>query len=108
HVAYVAKTRALIDGTSLESASLESIVLAGYEQDKPSLFKASAQAWNHSFYWSSMSPVGGGEAKGAVAERIEASFGNQSAFREEFVATAAGHFGSGWVWLVLEGERLKI
>lgn len=108
HVAYVDKTRKLIDGTPLESASLESIVLAGHEQDKPSLFKASAQAWNHSFYWSSMSPVGGGEAKGTIAEQIESSFGSQSAFREQFVATAAGHFGSGWVWLVLDGERLKI
>lgn len=108
HVAYVDKTRNLIESTPLESASLESIVQAGHELDKPSLFNAAAQAWNHSFYWSSMAPAGGGDAKGPIAELIEASFGSQSAFREQFVATAGGHFGSGWVWLVLDGERLKI
>lgn len=108
HVAYVDKTRKLIESTPLESASLEAIVQASHEQDKPSLFNAAAQAWNHAFYWSSMDPAGGREAKGPIAELIEASFGSQSDFRQQFVATAGDHFGSGWVWLVLDGERLKI
>jgi Fe-Mn family superoxide dismutase len=108
HAAYVDKTRKLIESTPLESTSLESIVLAGRKQDSPSLFNAAAQAWNHTFYWSSMHPAGGGEAKGPIAELIEASFDSQSDFRQQFVAAAGDHFGSGWVWLVLDGERLKI
>lgn len=108
HVAYVEKTRKLIESTALESASLESIVKTSHELEKPTLFNAAAQAWNHAFYWSSMDPLGGGDAKGAIAELIEASFGSQREFHEQFVATAGAYFGSGWVWLVLDGERLRI
>ena len=63
HAAYVAKTRALIQGTPLESASLEDIVRSSAEHDR-ALFNAAAQAWNHAFYWTSMTPGGGGEAHG--------------------------------------------
>lgn len=108
HVACVERTRALIDRTPLESASTETIVRASHEMDKPVLFNAASEAWNHSFYWSCMDAAGGGEATGPVAELIEASFGNQCAFREEFIATAAAHLGSGWIWLVLEGEGLRV
>lgn len=107
HAAYVAKTRALVQGTALESASLEDIVLssAGSNVD---LFNAAAQAWNHELYWRSMSPGGGGEAHGQVAQMIEESFGSQRAFSQRFVAAATGQFGSGWVWLVLDGNRLRL
>jgi Fe-Mn family superoxide dismutase len=108
HVACVERTRALIDRTPLESASTETIVRASHEMDKPLLFNAASEAWNHSFYWSCMDAAGGGEATGPVAELIEASFGNQCAFREQFIATAAAHLGSGWIWLVLEGEGLRV
>jgi Fe-Mn family superoxide dismutase len=108
HVGYVDKTRRFIESTPLESASLEAIVQTSHELGKPALFNAAAQAWNHSFYWSSLHPVGGGDARGAIAERIDASFGSQVAFRELFVATACEVVGSGWVWLVFDGERLKI
>lgn len=108
HVAYVDKTRRLIESTPLESATIESIVQASHELGKPSLFNAAAQAWNHSFYWSSMDPVGGGEADGPIAAFIETSFGGQAAFRDAFVATACEFVGSGWVWLVLDGGRLRI
>lgn len=108
HVSYVEKTRRLIEGTPLESAPLETIVQTAYEQEKPSLFNAAAQAWNHAFFWSSMDPAGGGEAKGLVAELMEASFGSQSEFRQQFIATAGDYFGAGWAWLVFDGERLKI
>lgn len=108
HAAYVDKTRKLIEGTPLESESLEAVVKNSGEQENANLFNAAAQAWNHAFYWSSMAPSGGGEAKGAIAESIEASFDSQSAFRQEFIAKAGDHFGSGWVWLVLDGERLRI
>lgn len=108
HVACVERTRALIDRTPLETASIETIVQASHEMAKPVLFNAAAEAWNHSFYWSCMEPAGGGEASGPIAELIEASFGSQAAFREQFVGTAAAHVGCGWVWLVLEGDRLRI
>ncbi|HEX7043778.1 MAG TPA: superoxide dismutase [Burkholderiales bacterium] len=109
HAGYVAKTASLVKGTKLETAPLEDIVraAAGSEQNR-ALFNAAAQAWNHAFFWRSMRPGGGKEATGAVAQLIEQSFGSQQAFRQQFVAAAGDHFGSGWVWLVLEAGRLRI
>lgn len=107
HAAYVEKTRALIRGTPLEAAPLEDIVRASVSQGN-ALYKAAAQAWNHAFYWNCMRPGGGGEAQGAIAELIGASFGTQRAFRQQFVGAASDQFGSGWAWLVLDGGRLRI
>jgi Fe-Mn family superoxide dismutase len=108
HAAYVEKTRSLVQRSSLESASLEEIVLISAEQTANALFNAAAQAWNHAFYWRCMRPGGGGEAHGPVAQSIEDSFGSQTAFRKEFVAVAGDQFGSGWAWLVLDGSRLRM
>jgi Fe-Mn family superoxide dismutase len=77
-------------------------------QQNKALFNVSAQAWNHAFLWQSMRPGGGGEARGAIAQAIEASFGSQRAFSQQFVTAAGDQFGSGWAWLVLEDERLQI
>jgi Fe-Mn family superoxide dismutase len=107
HAAYVAKTRALIQRTPLESSELEEVVRASAQQNT-ALFNASAQAWNHEFFWHSMRPGGGGEPRGAIAEAIEASFGSQRAFSQQLVAAAGDQFGSGWAWLVLENNRLQI
>jgi Fe-Mn family superoxide dismutase len=107
HAAYVAKTRALIQRTPLESAELEAVVRSSAQQNK-ALFNASAQAWNHAFLWQSMRPGGGGEARGPIAEAIEASFGSQRAFSQQFVTSAGDQFGSGWAWLVVENSRLQI
>jgi Fe-Mn family superoxide dismutase len=107
HAAYVAKARALVQRTPLESAELEDIILSSASQDRR-LFNASAQAWNHTFFWYSMRPGGGGPANGAIAELIEQAFGSQNAFNQQFVAIASDHFGSGWVWLVLEDDRLRL
>ena len=107
HAAYVAKTRALIQHTPLEAASLEDVVRSSAQQDT-ALFNASAQAWNHEFYWRSMRPGGGGDARGASAQLIEESFGSQRAFSQQFVTVAGDQFGSGWAWLVLEDGRLRI
>jgi superoxide dismutase, Fe-Mn family len=106
HAAYVAKTRALIR-TPPETTDLEEVVRSSATQNKP-LFNASAQAWNHAFLWQSMRPGGGGEARGAIAQAIEASFGSQRVFSQQFVSAAGDQFGSGWAWLVLENDRLKI
>ena len=107
HAAYVAKTGALVQGTPLESASLEDIVLSSAGSNV-ALFNAAAQAWNHALYWRSMIPGGGGEAHGQIAQMIEEAFGSQRAFSQQFVAAAADQFGSGWVWLVLDGNRLRL
>ena len=106
HAAYVEKTRVLTQRTPLESASLEDIILASASQHS-ALFNAAAQAWNHTFYWNSLRP-GGGEAHGAIAQRIEECFGSQRAFSQQFVTTAGDQFGSGWAWLVLDAGRLRI
>jgi len=108
HAAYVAKTRALIERTPLESASLEDIVRSSSTAQDQRLFNASAQAWNHEFYWHCMRPGGGGEACGAIAELIEESFGTQRAFSQQLVTVAGDQFGSGWAWLVLEGGRVRV
>ena len=108
HAAYVEKTRRLVRGTALETASLEQIVQASSKQRDQSLFDAAAQAWNHAFFWKCMRPGGGGEARGQVAELIEEGFGSQRAFGQEFVTVAGDQFGSGWAWLVLDGDRLRI
>jgi superoxide dismutase, Fe-Mn family len=107
HAAYVEKTRVLTQRTPLESASLEDIVRASASRGD-ALFKAAAQAWNHEFYWNCLRPGGGGEASGAARELINATFGSQRAFSQQFVAAAGDQFGSGWAWLVLDEGRLRI
>jgi Fe-Mn family superoxide dismutase len=106
HAAYIEKTRALVQKSNLESARLEDIVRSATVGS--SLFNAAAQAWNHAFLWRSMCPGGGGPARGAIAALIEASFGGRTAFSQHFVTVAGDQFGSGWAWLVLDGERLRI
>jgi len=108
HASYVAKTCNLIQRTPLESASLEDIVRSSAEQQDKKLFNASAQAWNHEFYWRSMRPGGGGEARGAIAAIIDQSFGSHRAFSQQFVTAASDQFGSGWAWLVLEDDRMRV
>jgi superoxide dismutase, Fe-Mn family len=107
HAAYVEKTRVLTQRTPLESAPLDHIVRASAPQGG-ALFNAAAQAWNHAFYWNSLCPGGGGNAKGAIAQRIEECFGSQRSFSQQFVTTAGDQFGSGWVWVVLDAGRLRI
>ncbi|MEO7206859.1 MAG: superoxide dismutase [Steroidobacteraceae bacterium] len=109
HAGYVEKTRALIQRTALESATLEEIVRFGAKQpNSTALFNAAAQAWNHAFLWQCLRAGGGGEATGEIADLILRDFGSHRAFRQEFVAAAADQFGSGWAWLVLDGTRLRI
>ncbi len=108
HAAYVEKTRRLVQHTPLASASLEQIVQTSSQLQDESLFNAAAQAWNHAFLWKSMRPTGGGEAGGRIAELIEEAFGSQRVFGQEFVSVAGDQFGSGWAWLVLDGDRLRI
>jgi len=108
HAAYVEKTRQLIRGTPLESAGLEQIIQSSAASPDRRLFNSAAQAWNHDFYWHSMRKGGGGEANGAVSGLIRQSFGGHRPFCQEFIKAASEQFGSGWAWLVLDGDRLRI
>lgn len=108
HAGYVERTRQLIKGTPLESARLERIVLLSAADPDRELFNVAAQAWNHDFYWQSMRPHGGGKPTGAIARLIASSWGGHDEFCRAFIAAAGAHFGSGWAWLVLDGERLRI
>ncbi|MEM5517333.1 superoxide dismutase [Henriciella sp. AS95] len=109
HQAYVTNLNKLIDGTDMESKSLEEIIkAAASDSSKAGLFNNAAQVWNHTFYWHSMKPGGGGKPSGAIASKIDEDFGSYDKFAEEFKAAGGGQFGSGWAWLVLKGGKLEI
>ena len=104
HNAYVTNLNGMIEGTDLADASLEEIIA----QSDGGMFNNAAQIWNHTFYWNSMSPTGGGAPDGNVGEAINSAFGSYDAFREEFTTAAKTQFGSGWAWLVDDGSGLSI
>lgn len=105
HNAYVTNLNKLIAATEFESMSLEEIIM----KSKGAVFNNAAQVWNHTFYWHSLSPQGGGEPKGRLAQIINAEFGSLDAFKERFTQVAISTFGSGWAWLVQDNEgALKI
>ena len=109
HKAYVDKTNELVQGTKLAGKPLEDIIKASAKNKaQAKLFNNSAQVWNHSFYWQSMRPKGGGAPTGDLATRIDKDFGSYDQFKTQFVQTATEHFSNGWVWLVLEKNKLKI
>ncbi len=100
HNAYVTKLNAGIQGTEYAEMSLEDIIMKA----DGGLFNNAAQVWNHTFYWNSLSPNGGGAPTGAVADAINAKWGSFDKFKEEFNAKAGGNFGSGWTWLVKDSS----
>lgn len=109
HQAYVNNLNKLILNTPLEGHTLEEIIQAGAKKsDMTGIFNNAAQVWNHTFYWNSMSPNGGGAPKGKLKELIDENFKDFAAFENEFKQAAVTQFGSGWAWLVLENGKLKI
>ena len=96
HNTYVVKLNGLIGGTADESKSLEEIV----KSSTGPVFNNAAQIWNHTFYWNSLSPNGGGEPTGAIADAINASFGSFEALKEKLNDKAVNNFGASWTWLV--------
>ncbi len=108
HNAYVTKTNELISGTELEGKSIEEIAQAAHDKGDQGLFNQSAQVWNHTFYWHSMSPNGGGQPTGDIADKIKQDFGSYEEFANQFKNAGATQFGSGWAWLVLDGGTLKV
>ncbi|QEA39959.1 superoxide dismutase [Fe] [Pistricoccus aurantiacus] len=104
HQAYVNKLNELTENTDDANKSLEDIIKSA----SGGLFNQAAQVWNHTFYWHCLSPNGGGEPEGPLAEAINAKFGSFDKFKEEFNAKAAVNFGSGWTWLIKEGDSVEI
>ena len=104
HNAYVVNLNKLLDGKPEASKSLEEIILSS----DGGVFNNAAQIWNHTFYWKSMKPAGGGEPTGDLKAAIDRDFGSCAKFKEEFTTAATTQFGSGWAWLVLEKGKLAI
>ncbi|MDK2777053.1 MAG: superoxide dismutase [Fe] [Pseudomonadota bacterium] len=100
HNTYVTKLNGLIEGTEFEGKSLEDII----KSSSGGVFNNAAQVWNHTFYWNSLSPNGGGEPTGAIAEAINASFGSFADFQAKLNDMAVNNFGSGWTWLVKKAD----
>ncbi len=109
HQAYVTNLNNLVKGSPMESQSLEELIKSSYkDSSKTGIFNNAAQVWNHTFFWNSMKPHGGGAPSGAAAQAINGAFGSVDKFKEQFKAAGAGQFGSGWAWLVSDNGQLKI
>jgi len=109
HSTYVTNLNKLVAETDLASKTLEEIIQASVnDADKAAIFNNAAQVWNHTFYWQSMKPNGGGAASGAIAEKIIADFGSHDNFIAAFKNAGLTQFGSGWAWLVLKNDKLEI
>jgi Fe-Mn family superoxide dismutase len=100
HQAYATNLNNLIKGTEFENMGLEDIV----KKSSGGVFNNAAQIWNHTFYWNSLSPKGGGEPTGTLAAAIAAKWGSFAAFKEAFTKSAIGNFGSSWTWLVKKAD----
>ncbi len=108
HKTYVDNLNKLIEGTDLSNLSLPEIIkIAVQDTAKTGIFNNAAQVWNHSFYWQGLKG-GGGKPAGAIAQKIDATWGSYEKFAEELKNAGLTQFGSGWVWLVQEGKDLKI
>ena len=101
HQTYVTNLNNLVPGTEFEGLSLEEIIT---KAPAGGIFNNAAQIWNHTFYWNSLSPNGGGEPTGALADAINKAFGSFAEFKTKFATSAATNFGSGWTWLVKNAD----
>ena len=109
HKTYVETLNKLIAGTALERQSLEQIIRAtAGKSEQADIFHNAEQSWNHAFYWQCLKPKGGGKPKGALADAIDQAFGGYDKFKSEFADASVKQFGSGWAWLVAEGESVKV
>ena len=109
HRGYVDNLNKLVAGTEFAGQTLEKLIsgTAG-KAEKVAIFNTASQAWNHTFYWRSLSPTGGGEPHAALKRRIESAFGTVEGCKKELATAATTQFGNGWAWLVLDGDKLKV
>jgi superoxide dismutase, Fe-Mn family len=109
HRAYVETLNKVIVGTEVADLPLDQIVtVTAGQPDRASIFNNAAQAWNHSFYWNCLKPAGGGEPPLTLKQKMEAAFGSVDVCKKELVNSAVTQFGSGWAWLVFDGDNLKV
>lgn len=109
HKTYVDTLNELIAGTEFADMPLEKIIKSTAGQsDHVAIFNNAAQAWNHTFYWRSLKPKGGGEPPAVLKQLMQSSFGSVDACKKELSNAAVGQFGSGWAWLVQDGDKLKV
>lgn len=109
HATYVKTLNGLIEGTELVDESLEGIIKQTHgNSERATVFNNAAQVWNHTFFWNCLSPKGGGKPQGDIAAQIDQDFGSYEAFAEAFISAGKTQFGSGWAWLVWDGNRLEI
>ena len=104
HQAYMTNLKNLLEGKPEQDKTLEEIV----KSSSGGVFNNAAQVWNHTFYWNSMKPSGGGEPTGKLADAIKKDFGSFADFKKAFQDAAVKQFGSGWAWLVKDGGKLAI
>jgi len=109
HKGYVDNLNKLVAGSKFANLPLEKIIAETTgKADKTAIFNNAAQAWNHAFYWRSLRPKGGGEPPAVLKQKIEASFGSLDACKKELATMAMAQFGSGWAWLVLDGDKIRM
>ena len=109
HQAYVTNLNNLIEGTEFAGKPLEEIVTGSYgDAAKQGIFNNAGQHWNHNLYWRIMKKGGGGNPGGELAKRIDDAFGSFEAFKEQFKTAGVTQFGSGWAWLAVQGDQLKV
>ena len=109
HKGYDENLNKLVTGTEYAEMPLEKIIAATTGQaDQTPIFNNAAQTWNHTFFWSSLTPNGGGEPPAVLKELIEASFGTLESCKKELATAATTQFGSGWAWLVQDGIKIKV
>lgn len=108
HAGYIDKLNSLVSGTAYADLSLEEVIRKSWQAKEAALFNNAAQAWNHTFYWRSLKPKGGGKPTARVQEKIAQAFGDVDTFKKKFSEAALGQFGSGWAWLVQDKGSLKI
>ena len=109
HQAYVTNLNNLIEGTEFAGKSLEDIVTGSYgDAAKQGIFNNAGQHWNHNLFWRTMKKGGGGNPGGELAKRIDDAFGSFESFKEQFKTAGVTQFGSGWAWLAVQGDQLKV
>lgn len=109
HKGYVDKLNKAVEGQKLAELTLEEVIVVTVKDpDQAGTFNSAAQAWNHAFYWQSLSPKGGGEPTGKMADKLKSDLGGLAGFKKSFAEAAAGQFGSGWAWLVVKDGKLAI